>query len=143
MTEKRAVEINKYQHRGLSVGMGLLDEALCEITQWAEGREFHSLVYREINDLDSDERSRILSLIAEIREVVSNLRDALQLTPHVIDARLRIQSHCSILWEQMCELESRHLRRYGEVSPGMADCLDPQIQRIIEHVNRLSRVVRR
>ncbi len=137
------ITVNECQHRGLSVGLGLLDEALCEIAQWAEGREIHSTLHHEINNLDADQRFQILLLITEIRKPLSELAKTLQLTPRVLKASQRIRGHCSILWEQMCELESRHLNRYGKVSPGLADYLDPYIQEITNQVIELEHIASR
>lgn len=142
MHKKSGLEINEYQHRGLSVGLARLDEILCEIAQWAEGREIRSVLYHEFNPLESSERSQLLSRIDHIKAIIREVSLTLELTPHIIEVNRRIQSHCSILWEGICELESRRLRRYGEVSSGLALYLDPQIEELIQQVNQLSHIVR-
>lgn len=135
--------VNQSQHRGLSVGLGLLDEALCEIAQWAEGREIHSTLHHEINNLDANQRLQILALIAQIRKPLSELAKTLHLTPRVLEASQRIRGYCAILWEQMCELESCNLNRYGEVPPGLADYLDPYIQEITNQMIELEHITSR
>lgn len=138
MSQKPAIAINENQRRGISVGLGLLDETLCRIVQWIEGQEVRSSLYQEINDLAPGKKIEMLSLVKEMQGIIAELRDTLKLNQRVIEVSRRIQGHCSILWEQMWELESRSLKRYGDVPPGLADCLDPKIGDIVERVMKLS-----
>lgn len=143
MNGKPIIEINENQHRGISVSLGLLDQALCEIKQWAEGREIISIMYREQNQLSLKQRTGILGLIKDIQSIISEIRDAMQLKDHVIQATRSICGHCSILWEQILELESRRLSRYGEVSSSLVDYLDPKVEIIVKGILDISDLAKR
>jgi len=141
MNDKPMVEMNANQRRGITVSLGLLDQALCEIRQWAEGREFQSVLYRERNDLSPQQRAKILTLIGEIQEIISDVKDSFTLNERIIEAVRSIRGHSSILWEQVLELQSRRLRRYGAVSPSLAEYLDPKVEGITQRLLHLSDVV--
>ncbi len=79
MSQKPAIAINENQRRGISVGLGLLDETLCGIVQWIEGHEVRSCLYQEINDLAPGKRIEMLSLVKEMQGIIAELRDTLKL----------------------------------------------------------------
>jgi hypothetical protein len=138
MNEKPIVEINDNQLRRIGVSLGLLDQGLCEIRQWAEGHEYQSVLYHERNDLAPHQKMKILMVIGEIQGLIVDLRDLLNLDERIIEASRTIRAQCSMLWEQVSELQSRHLKGYGKVSPSLAESLDPKIKKIMESLINLS-----
>ena len=56
---------------------------------------------------------------------MAGLRDELQLVPGAPGTAQLILGQATILWEMLAELNSSSLRGYGEVSPELAQYLDP------------------
>jgi len=52
-----------------------------------------------------------------------------------------ILGSCSVLWISLAELDGRHLRRYGEVPPGLVEYLDPQVDGLNEHLRSIADMV--
>ncbi|MBN1866693.1 hypothetical protein JW916_05330 [Candidatus Sumerlaeota bacterium] len=134
--------IGDNHRRGISVTLTLLDEILCRFERWTKGRTAEGPLYSERNDLSDDRKEVILAEIAAIRAVVVRLRDELALEPKTERISTLIWSQCAWFWESLVELESKHLRRYGELAPGFAAFFDPQVAELIERMDEISRIAR-
>ena len=128
---------------GVATTLQLLDEALCEIAQWAQGREIQSVLYKERNTLSAGQRQAILAEIDRMRVVLQELQETLGLEPAVQDAKSAIRGKCSVLWEHVVELKAKHLRRYGEVPSELADLLDPKADMLIQGLTDILDTVNR
>lgn len=131
------MRLSKPHKRGVSTTLQMLDEALCEMEQWANGRQIESILYKERNDLTTDQRAALLHEIAGMRDVLRELAEDLGIEPAVAEARSAIRSKCSILWENIVELKSRGLQRYGEVPADLAEHIDPKADLLIERLLRM------
>jgi len=120
--------------RGITITLTILDETLCEVEQWAEGRAVQSVFYKERNALSSRQRKEILAEIAQIRSVLQELQDTLGLEPTVQDAGAAIRGKCAGLWEHIVELKAKYLCRYGEVPADLGGYLDPRAEQLIQGI---------
>jgi hypothetical protein len=125
---------------GIEATLGLLDEALLEFEAWAHGRENRSVLYRERNTLSADQRGKILTQVQKIKAVLVELRVDLDLRIKARIVAKSILGQCSALWVSLVELESKHLRRYGEPPDGLAEYLDPKIAQLIDSVKEISKI---
>ncbi|MCL6629991.1 MAG: HEAT repeat domain-containing protein [Armatimonadetes bacterium] len=132
--ETMPIEISEAHKRGITVTLTLVDRTLCEVEEWAKGRQVDSIFFREHNSLSFHQRERILSEIVRIRSVLEELRLVLRLEPSVEEAESAIRSMCAGLWEHLVELKAKYLRRYGEVPPDLAECLDPRADELIQGI---------
>lgn len=136
-------EIGENHRRGIAVTLALLDEMLCDIERGARGMVMAGPIYRENDDLTSGQKDDILREIEALREHISGIRDALSLEPRVWNSSVSISSKCSCFWENLVELESRRLWRYGEVPEGFAAGFDPKVEALIRGLEAISRAARR
>jgi hypothetical protein len=129
--------------RSISTTLSLLDKALCEFEQWAQGHEIRSVLYEVRNTLSDTQRESIAVEIAEMKDILEEVRSNLNLevTTRYVD-KIFLGS-CSILWTYLMELEGRHLNRYGEVPPGLAKYLDPQVDALNERLRSIGEIVAR
>jgi len=134
MADEAFSDISEPHKRGISITLALLDETLCEVEQWANGREIRSVFYEEHNTLSTRQRQGILSEIARMRSLLHELKDDLALEPTVEDAGAAIRGKCSGLWEHIVELKAKHLRRYGEVPADLGKYLDPRAEQLIQGI---------
>jgi len=132
--ETMPIEISEAHKRGITVTLTLVDRTLCEVEEWAKGRQVDSILFKEHNSLSFHQRERILSEIVRIRSVLEELRLILRLEPSVEEAESAIRSMCAGLWEHLVELKAKYLRRYGEVPPDLAECLDPRADELIQGI---------
>jgi hypothetical protein len=141
MRKTPAVQVGPNHRRGISTTLTFLDEALCEFEQWAKGREMRSVLYKERNMLSPQQRRALLAEIGRVRRLLRDLQDSLGLAASTQDAAQAVWGRCSALREHIVELEARHLRRYGKVSPDLAAFLDPRVEQLLDRLDRMSAIV--
>ncbi|MCL6520123.1 MAG: hypothetical protein K6T99_09840 [Armatimonadetes bacterium] len=127
-------DISEAHKRGIAITLAILDEVLCEIEQWANGREISSILFKEHNTLSSQQRQKILSEVMRMKNLLLELQQTLLLEPSIQNAKTAIRSRCAWLWEHLVELKSEHLRRYGEISKKLAEYLDPKTELLIQGI---------
>ena len=134
MTQHGFASASDSHKRGISITLTILDETLCEVEQWAKGREIQSVFYRECNTLSNRQRQEILAEISQMREVLQELQEVLGLEPAAQDTRAAIRGKCAGLWEHIVELKAKYLRRYGETPADIGEYLDPRAERLIQGI---------
>jgi hypothetical protein len=127
----------------IATTLTILDEALCEFEQWAQGREIKSVFYREENQLQPDQRDAIKNQVARIREKLLELKDGLQLEGSHRSVAQSIWSQCSMLWVNLIQVTSKHLRGYGEVPAAVAEYLDPRVAELIDLTKEISSLIKK
>jgi hypothetical protein len=142
MTQKKSVEVGENHKRAIGATLTLLDEMLCEFEEYAEGRERHGVLYHERNSLSDKQRRGIQSEVAAMRQTIRELKEALKLTGSRNEAAQQIWGRASAFWEVLAETQSRYLRRYGELTPGLKECLDPRIEALTAHLLALAELSR-
>lgn len=128
MAQENEVEVGKNHKRAIGATLTLLDEMLCEFEEYAQGRERHGMLYHERNSLSDKQRRGIQAEVAAMRQTIRELKEALRLTGSRDEAAQQIWGRASAFWEVLVETQSRYLRRYGEVTPALKECLDPRIE---------------
>ena len=132
------LNIGENHRRGIGTALVFLDENLCEFEKLVKSNGIKSEFYVEKNNLSSEQRKKILFEIEKIRKILKELKGALKLTGTVNEIDKTIWGHCSGLWEVLVETESKYLKRYGKVPPGLPEYLDPKIAEIIESIKHIS-----
>jgi len=143
MDDVTSAEDNERHKRGITITLSILDETLCEVEQWANGREVQSVLYRERNVLSSRQKQEILAEIAQMRSLLQELQEALGLEPTVQDAGAAIRGKCAGLWEHIVELKAKYLTRYGDVPACLGDYLDPRAERLIQGITHILDALKR
>jgi hypothetical protein len=129
--------------RGISVTLALLDKALCEFERWAKNDETRSVLYEIRNTLSEDQQNGILLEVSAMKKVLLELRGALKLEPTIRRVPNMIASSCGVLWASLVELETKRLRRYGEVPPTLTEILEPRVPILIDRLHRIGRLASR
>jgi hypothetical protein len=143
MRDEAFTELSLGHKNSIATTLMLLDEALCEFEQWAQGREIKSVFYREKNELLPDQQESIMIQVARMRERLLDLKERLKLEEKPRSVANSIWSQCSMLWVNLVEVTSEHLKRYGELPVGLAEYLDPRVAELIDLTNEISRVTRK
>ncbi len=141
MSDQLQITLGGSHRRGIGTALLLFDRMLCEIEEYAYGREIRSVLYVEHNALSEDQKAGLLAEIAQIRGVLRELKDALELETETEDVGRKIWGECSTFWEVLMETKSRFLARYGPPPDGLAECLDPRIDGLIASLRNLTKSV--
>ena len=126
------------EHRSrVSITLTRLDEALIKFEEYAQGREVHSILYRENNNLDPVSRAGLLAEIASIRAIMEELQEHLLLKASALDIVKSIRGHCYLLWVEVTEMTGKYLRGFGEPPPELVRYLDPKAHQILRHLDHM------
>jgi hypothetical protein len=135
-------DLSEAHRRGIRATLVYVDEALCEIEQWAEGRELHSELYQEQNNLSPEQRRHLLEELAGMRPVLAALRDALEIEVECRSAVDSVRGLSMSLWPHLVELKGKYLRRYGKTPPEAVAYLNPHVEELITRIKRIADIAR-
>jgi len=134
------IHANEAQMRAIGVRLTLLDEAICQIEQFVQGRQIKSVLVAETNRLTPSQRKALAIEIGAIRDMLRQLRADLHFVVSPRDAADIVRGECNGLWEPITEMNSRYLRAYGDVAEGIAACLDPKADEILQRLHRMAAI---
>jgi len=134
--------INENQRRAIASTFAFMDEMLCDLEQWAKGRESRSVLYEERNDLSAEQRRRLILEIKRLRKRLEKPRDLLRLPKTVRSAAVDIWSRCSAFQVTLMELEGKRLAGYGELSPALERLLEKLLTHLADGIDRLISIAR-
>ena len=133
-----SIELSENHRRSISITLQLLDEALCEWTDWSEGRVKSGVMYRELDTLSPNQKSELRSKIGATRQLIIRLRDDLDLQLRDVATSRSIAGHASLLWEMLTEPNSRGLNGYGTVPEELEGYLDPIGETLTEQISSIT-----
>jgi hypothetical protein len=137
------IKLSENHSRSISITLQLVDEALCEWQDWAQGNVRSGVMFREEYSLSPTQKVGLLERIAAIRELLTRLRDDLQLEPKMAATSHSIRGQAAVLWETLADLNSRGLKGHGKVPDELSAYLDPIGERLCEEMNAIARLFSR
>ncbi|MCM8821189.1 MAG: hypothetical protein NC932_04485 [Candidatus Omnitrophica bacterium] len=129
--EGKEIKITVAQKNSISSVLLILNEVIDEIDDLCSTEGRKSILYEVVNNLDEKEKSNVLKTTGEIKELIKNISTVLNIKKKRYETKRSISSRVSSLWEMICEIESKRLKGYGDVSPSLKEYLDPAVSRII------------
>jgi DNA-binding transcriptional regulator GbsR (MarR family) len=142
MKRTTSAEISETHKRGIRATLLFVDEALCEIEQWARGRELRSELYEEVNTLSETQRQMLLAEVERVRNVIRHLRDSLGLEKERRSASVAVHSLSCGIWPHLEELKGKHLKRYGDISLEATEKLSESVEELIQATKRIADIAR-
>ncbi|MHB1461091.1 MAG: hypothetical protein ACYC1M_07420 [Armatimonadota bacterium] len=135
-------EMTDQHRRGISVTLVMLDQNLCRIARWAEGREAQSVMFEERNELRPDQRVQLLEQVAELRAKIAQIKECCGLKEEAASVVNSIFTICFGLRDDLVDLEPTFMRRYGELSTELAEFLDGASKEILQKMDGLASIVK-
>jgi hypothetical protein len=135
-----SIELSENHRRSISITLQLVDQALCEWDDWANGRVQSGIMYRQLDTLSPFQKHQLQKKITKVRQLVVRLRDDLGLEPKNIATSHSIIGQASLLWEMLTELSSRGLQGYGKVPDELGHYLDPIGEELAAEMNEIARL---
>jgi hypothetical protein len=99
-------------------------------------------MFRVTNELTREQSQALLVLLDSAREVIAEIRDRLGLVEQQEDVRQHLIGLASILWTILEDSHAGKLKGFGEVSPELAQLLDPKLDELIVIFNRIRAVAK-
>ncbi len=137
------ISISDNHRRAIGSTLRALDELLFLFERWMRDPPAQGPLYREKDTLTEGQKSEVRAEIKALRSLIAEMRDVLGLEPRTEDLSGAIWSRSVAWWEALVELESRHLRRYGDMPESLADYIDPRARRMLEHLQSIAEKARR
>lgn len=127
--------LNEHQHRALSTRLRSIDRELYEAERLLKGDLAKRELFETTSDITREESGDLLMLIDAARQIISDLRNAFDLTIKQENVRSWLLGHFSIVWTILEDCHAESLEGFGEVSTALSLSLDPKINELIETVN--------
>jgi len=128
---------------GIRVTLTHLDEVVSNLELWIKGREIHSILYHERNNLSEEQRKLIGDEIGKIRRILGKAKQHFNLSPKVDDAASDFRGHCAVLWENLVGIEGKYLRRYGDPPAELVAYIDPLSRELVRSISRIGDIANR
>jgi hypothetical protein len=143
MERRLNLNLDSNYKRTIGIALTLIDKTICELDEWARGREHRSVLYVEINRLSAAQCEAILAATANVRGILQELKDALGLEVTVQTVVGSIWGQCSGLWASLAEIESRRPRGYGAAPQGFGKFFDPKLSEIEKQLKDILGILER
>jgi hypothetical protein len=121
----------------IRITLTILDEALSNFAEWAQGRAVRAILYAEDNDLSPRQKEGLLAAVDNIRHIMRELRDELELEINPQSVTKNIQGSCHILWVDVLEMTGKYLRGFGKPPQELVDYLDPRAHQILHYLDQI------
>lgn len=128
--------LNPFRRNALEIGLGHLERVLVRLRREAHAPAWNGPTLQTA-PLPVWEQERLESLGAAILEEIGSVARESDLQAEPADLDPEIDGKLTAAWVYLKELLARKRNKYGDVDPGLAQRLDPHIQRLI----RLTREV--
>jgi hypothetical protein len=134
------IELSENHRRSVSITLQLVDQALCEWDDWANGRVRSGIMYRQLDTLSAIQKLELQKKVTKVRQPIVRLRDDLDLEPKNVATSQSIIGQASLLWEMLTELNARGLQGYGNAPADLGRYLDPIGEQLCFEVNEIARL---
>src|SRR5437870_7811883 len=133
-----AIKVSENHRRSISITLQLIDQALCEWDDWANGRRQSGIMYRQLDTLSVVQKHELQNKIGKVRQLITRLRDDLDLEPKNVGTARSIAARASLLWEMLTELNSRGMQGYGKVPEDLGRYLNPIGEQLAAEMNEIT-----
>lgn len=134
--------LSALQRNSLRITLRLADEAFQDVMRLLEEAPYEGALHGMADDLTPDQKAAIAEEVRQAGEIIRRLRARFALDPEVHDKSRLILGKVITAWEMVMEGRARYLRGYGPVAPGLAEALDPSIERLGDALTRIETLAR-
>ena len=138
-----AIKLSENHRRSISITLQLVDKALCEWDDWTKGKLRVGVMYHQRDTFSPEQKNELRNKIDRIRQLMTQMRDDLQLDICVIDTAHSMLGQAGLLWEMLAELNGRALQRGGKVPEELTRYLDPIGEQLAAEMNEIARLFSR
>ena len=131
------IRIGENHRRVITLTLVLLEQKLFEIMEWVEGRQKVGALYWEKNCLTLAQVNTLRQEIEAVRNILMSIKDNLGLVASAHDAVSAIRGACYAVIDPLVELGGKYLKAYGEPSQELVSFLEPRIEEVVVHMNRI------
>jgi hypothetical protein len=134
--------LNEYQKRGLSITLRIVEETMQDIERILHNGTYTGILYDMKSNIPLEFKEEILkrtSLIKERIKIISKIFDLTKERREVIHEIFGKLPHCLEIIE---DVKAKKLKRYGDVSRGLDNALDPQLNIVTDLILEMQHLLR-
>lgn len=122
------------QRNSLTIGLRIFETDLRQAKAWMQvGAEpEQGVLYRRSLRLAPEQRAAMLEQIEAALQQIGRLAAQFELAAAEQDLAAVLAARMSVGWATLVDLQSARLGRYGPVSPGLAESLDPALDALLQ-----------
>jgi len=124
--------LNTDQKRFLAAALAELEEHLMRFERLLQSDETVTIFQRVPNPFGNEQRSRLLRLIAAVKEHLAAMRDAFGLLTEIVDLRWQLTTTLLHIATNLEECHPRRMKGFGELDTETATQLTQHLQRLSE-----------
>lgn len=133
------MSLNQYQKQSLAVTLRLLEKTVDDIDALLSS-DHRGLLYQVRTEIPPEREADLRRLSSDVRAALAELARRYELPVQQEDGLRIIAARLSSAWENLEDSHPRKLRRYGQVAPGVAEELGPQVEALIYLVLAMERL---
>lgn len=134
------MQIHDNHKRRIETTFSMLDEFLCSLQRWADGKAITSLLFQENNNLAPEQRQQLQNEIIALEKLVKEVKDDLDLTTRTLDVGRVLQGSGAIFTAYIDELDAQRLSDYGPPSPELIAYLEPKLKELDKNLDVISKI---
>lgn len=134
--------LNEYQKRGLSIILRIVEEAMQDIERILHNGTYTGILYDMKSSIPSEVKDEILKRAVLIKgriKIISKIFDLKKEHREVIHEIFGKLPHCLEIIE---DAKAKKLKRYGDISHGLNNTLDPQLNIITDLILEMQQLLR-
>ena len=132
--------LNPQQRSSLRMTLQSFEKNLREAQSWLDGGEEDGILYKVKVRITKERRQQVTREITEALNQIRALSQSFELEKKEENPLSLICSEMVISWANLLDSRSAKLGRYGDVSAGLAEKLDPAVINLAETALYLSKI---
>ncbi len=130
-------DLNKAQKASLAVTLRVLEERLLTIKMLLQSNGMDGRVHGLKKDITEDDEKRLLSQIEIILQTLRQMADTFAIAKKTEKLSDILRAFKAYAQTVLIDEKADKLKRYGKVSPTLAEKLDPLISKLIAQIEPL------
>ena len=132
--------LNPQQRSSLRFTLQSFEKNLREAQSWLDGAEEDGILYKAEVRISEERRRQVTQEITDALYQIGSLSASFELEKKEENPLSLIRSEMVISWANLLDSRSAKLGRYGDISAGLAEKLDPAINNLAETALYLSKI---
>lgn len=133
--------LNDYQRRGLTVTLRIVEESLEHIERILKNDGYSGILYETQYDITKEICNEISNRIPPAIAEIEKIADKFHLEKQIGWASNAAYSKLPYCWEIIENARAKRLKRYGDISRGLGEELDPHLDEIIKILLEMERIL--
>lgn len=133
--------LNDYQRRGLSITLRIVEESVRDLEQIYHDDGYPGVMYEIRNDIPREIRDQVSRNIPRVKAEIRKIADTFHLEKPLRWTSNLAYGKLPYCWEILGNARAERLKRYGDISSGLGEELDPHLDSIIQILGEMEQIL--